>query len=281
MKRGSFAALFVVVALAVGSARADQRLILVGGGDRPLDAMQRFVDWAGGHDAKLLIISWATEYPAESLAYFHEQIDPLHPASIEQAPTQPLTAESRATFLAQLARATGVFFTGGDQARIMDVLEDRSLADALRARYEAGIVFGGTSAGTAIMSQMMITGNGDFTVIDASKVEVRPGLGLLRGVIVDQHFIARQRENRLFGLLLAHRDELGVGIDEDTALVVTEGRYAEVVGASHVMIVDPAERDGALVVMLLSPGNRYDLRTRRQLSAEPHGKSSTRKGKAE
>src|SRR6185369_8551036 len=96
MKRGSFAALFVVVALAVGSARADQRLILVGGGDRPLDAMQRFVDWAGGHDAKLLIISWATEYPAESLAYFHEQIDPLHPASIEQAPTQPLTAESRA-----------------------------------------------------------------------------------------------------------------------------------------------------------------------------------------
>lgn len=234
--------------------------------------MRQFVDWAGGRSARLLVISWATESPAESLDYFKEQVDPLGPASIEQAPTQPLTTASRATFLEQLARSTGVFFTGGDQVRIMDVLADRPLADALRARYEAGIVFGGTSAGTAIMSPTMITGNGDFTVIDASKVETRPGLGLLTGVIVDQHFIARQRENRLFGLLLRSPGELGVGIDEDTALVVVDGRHAEVVGARHVMIVDAAERRGALVVLLLEPGTRYDLKQRRVEHVATEGK---------
>ncbi len=92
----------------------------------------------------------------------------------------------------------------------------------MRTRHAEGVVFGGTSAGAAVMSLRMITGEGDFTVIDGDQVEVRAGLGLLPGVIVDQHFVKRQRENRLFGLVLKHPDERGVGIDEGTALLVDE-----------------------------------------------------------
>jgi cyanophycinase len=256
------------ICLFVVSAGARERLVLVGGGERPAAAMSRFVEWAGGPNAHLLVISWATDSPKVSFDDFSEQVAPLHPASIEQAPARPLTAEGRAAFLAQLEKATGVFFTGGDQVNIMDVLADAPLADALRARYRAGVVFGGSSAGTAIMSSVMITGNGNFDVIDANQVETRPGLGLLPGTIVDQHFIARKRQNRLFGLVLRHQDRLGVGVDEDTALLVVDNRYAEVVGAGRVITVDAQARSGALVLYLLEPGRKFDLRKRAPMGSK-------------
>jgi cyanophycinase len=104
----------------------------------------------------------------------------------------------------------------------------------------------------------MITGDGDFTVIDGDQVVVREGLGLLPGVIVDQHFVKRQRENRLFGLLLKHPEERGVGIDEDTAILVTGGRQAEVVGKGPVLLVDAVGTD-SLRVQLVRSGQSVDL----------------------
>ena len=258
----------IAVALACGTAIAGQRLVLIGGGDRPAGAMSRFVAWAGGAEARLLYVTWATAYQKESFDFFVEEVTPYRPAAVEASPDAPLTPESRARFLAQLERATGVFFSGGDQSRVMDVLADAPLADALRARYAAGVVFGGTSAGAAIMSPTMITGNGDFKVIDAAKVETRPGLGLLPGTIVDQHFIARQRQNRLFGLVLGNPEALGVGVDEDTALLVVDGRHAQVIGASYVTIVDARARSGALVLTMLEPGRRFDLHKRRVVGSK-------------
>jgi cyanophycinase len=121
----------------------------------------------------------------------------------------------------------------------------------------------------------MITGEGDFTVIDARKVETTEGLGLLpEDVIVDQHFIKRQRENRLFGLLLQDPKALGLGIDEDSALLVTDNRYAEVVGSSQMLMIDGRARKDALTVYLVRPGERIDLlkrRTkRRSVTAKPN-----------
>jgi cyanophycinase len=141
----------------------------------------------------------------------------------------------------------------------MDVLADPELLAAVRARFAAGVVFGGTSAGAAVMSARMITGEGDFTVIDGDAVEVRPGLGFVGGVIVDQHFVRRQRQNRLFGLVLKHPQERGVGIDEDTALLVTDGRHAEVVGRGPVVVVDAKGKD-RLEVTLVRSGSALDLR---------------------
>ena len=255
-------ALFCTVVFA-NAAFGQQRLVVVGGGKRPPEAMKRFVEWAGGNSANILVIPWATSEPESSFEYLRKDMAELGPHSIVLAPVAPFTEEKKSTFLAQLKDATGVFFTGGDQVKTMEVLKDGSLADALRRRYEKGVVFGGTSAGAAIMSTQMITGEGDFTVIDGGKVQTVVGLGLLPDdVIVDQHFIKRQRQNRLFGLILQSGRKYGIGIDEDTALLVIDNRFGEVVGARQVMTVIPAKRDGGLFVQLLKPGEWLDLRKR-------------------
>jgi cyanophycinase len=269
------AVLALVVVLGAGAAAlrgadpgAETRLVIIGGGDRPPEALARFVTWAGGREARVLVLSWASGEPKESCEAILEELSPHSPGEAACGPHATLDANGKAApldagrtkaALDALARATGVFFTGGDQARIMDVLADPELLAAVRARFAAGAVFGGTSAGAAVMSLRMITGEGDFTVLDGDKVETRPGLGLVEGVIVDQHFVKRQRENRLFGLVLKHPAERGVGIDEDTALLVSGGHRAEVVGKGPVMLVDATGPD-RLAITLLRTGQTTDLR---------------------
>jgi len=261
---------------AVGSGEAvappsKSRLVIVGGGERPRAAMARFVLWGGGPAARLLAVTWSSIEPKESCAALLAELRVHEPGLAECAPfarldaagkAGPLDADSRARFLGQLAAATAVFFSGGDQARIMDVLADAELLRAVRERHAQGVVFGGTSAGAAALSLRMIADDGDPTVIDGDQVVVREGLGLLPGVIVDQHFVKRQRENRLFGLVLKHPDELGVGIDEDTALLVTGGRYAEVVGKGPVVLVAATGQD-RLEVTIVRSGQSVDLQQRR------------------
>jgi cyanophycinase len=259
-----FSRTIVLLALLQFTAQAQERLVLIGGGARPHEALARFTEWAGGHErARILVIPWATEQPQAGYESVTKDFAPFDPLTLEMAPVAPLTEISKRKFLNQLQDATAVFFTGGDQVRIMNVLKDEELLRALREKYHAGTVFGGTSAGTAIMSQRMITGEGDFTVLDGTKVETREGLGLLpSNVIVDQHFIKRQRQNRLFGLILQYPEQLGLGIDEGTALLISDNRYGETVGASQVMVIDARAQKGALVVYLMKPGERIDLRRR-------------------
>jgi cyanophycinase len=147
----------------------------------------------------------------------------------------------------------------------MDVLQDDTLYGALRERYDAGVVFGGTSAGTAALSNPMMTGEADLKIIDGAKVGVRKGLGLLPNTILDQHFIKRQRENRLFGLILQNPALLGIGIDEDTALLVEDNRRAEIVGITQVMFIDAHQRKGAMLIHLLKAGESFDLKKRRTI----------------
>lgn len=260
---GVAAALLLI--LLFSQANGQKRLVIVGGGERPAAAMSKFVEWAGGAGrARILFIPWATSEPEASFKYFKESLAAFSAQEIETAPVAPLTEEKKDKFLSQLKAANGVFFGGGDQVRIMNVLKDKSLLEALRQRYATGAVFGGTSAGAAVMSGQMITGEGDFTVIDGSKVQTISGLGLLPDyIIIDQHFIKRQRENRLFGLILQNPEKFGIGIDESTALLVTDNRFAEVIGASQIMLVSAApRRKRTLTIYLAQPGERFDLRKR-------------------
>jgi len=264
LKIKRFALLSAMMILLFLQTNAQERLIIVGGGKRPEAAMAKFIEWAGKERAHILIIPWATSEPEASFQYLKKDLVIYNPKEIELAPIAPITEEKKTKFLNQLKNATGVFFTGGDQVKIMEVLKDESLFQNLKQRYDAGVVFGGTSAGAAIMSSQMITGEGDFTVIDGKKVQTSLGLGLLPDdVIVDQHFIKRQRQNRLFGLILQNREKFGIGIDEDTALVLIDNRYGEVVGARQIMTVNAQGRNGALIVHLLQPGEWFDIRKRK------------------
>lgn len=252
----------VILASSSFAAEPPRRLLLVGGGDTPAPAAERFVRWTGGKKARILVVAWSTDDPGAALEDARKD---FAPAAVELAVSS--TALSSPAFGAQLARATGIWFAGGDQVFHMAALNSNGGAplEAVRRRHRDGVPFGGTSAGTAVMSRIMLTGDGDFTAIGPDKVETNEGLGLLDGVILDQHFIKRGRQNRLFSLVLKHRDQLGLGIDEDTAAVVEDGR-AEVFGKGAVMVVRPqAGAEEALTIELVRPGQAYDLKSRSRL----------------
>ncbi|MFL5814230.1 MAG: cyanophycinase [Bdellovibrionia bacterium] len=239
----------------------NQHLLLVGGGNLPREAVTRFVSWAGGRQARILIITWATEVPDETYQDMVKDLSAEHPGGFLWSKSPPLTAAAKAEFVSMLQQATAVFFSGGDQKRIFDVIDDDHILYALQSRYLAGIPFAGTSAGTAVMSSVAIAG-GEFDVIDGRRVPIHRGLGLVQGVIVDQHFIRRSRENRLFGLVLLYPQYLGLGIDQDTSIAIENGRYGEVVGPGDVMLVKAQRVPGSLTVSLLLPGQRVDLHLR-------------------
>lgn len=141
----------------------------------------------------------------------------------------PVSRAEQNEFLAQLARATGVYFVGGTQSRITAAFELRDghkIKEALKIAYERGLPFAGTSAGTAIMSEAMINGNLENGVVPLAR-----GLGLLPpDVIVDQHFSQRSRAPRLLQAQRQSRALLALGVDEDTALVLRARRKASVLG---------------------------------------------------
>lgn len=179
--------------------------------------------------------------------------------------------------------ARGVFLTGGDQNRITAALLGTPAGEALTEVYRRGGVVGGTSAGTACMSDPMITGEGDFTKLAARGVERKRGLGLVPGVLLDQHFVARQRQNRLLASVLERPDLLGVGVDERTVLWVRPDGTFEVFGEGWVEVYDasaaairgaggpvgaPLAADGVRLHLLVA-GDRFDPARRVRLPALP------------
>ncbi len=269
--RRSLALAAIALALLAPSSRAQEttrHLLMIGGADRSPVAMQRFVSWAGGSNARILVVPYASTVPDEYAGQVAAELSKLSPAGIETAvSTDTLETRGASAFFDQLSRNTAVFFTGGDQTRLMGILKRYGLVETLRARYRAGMPFAGTSAGTAVMSDPMITGDGNFDVIDGAQVATAEGLGLLQGpYLVDQHFIKRSRENRLFGLVLKDHALLGIGIDESSALAVDDERDAEVLDAGDVMIVRaPNPGEEALSIEILRSGQKYDLKDRRRL----------------
>ncbi|MEA5257881.1 cyanophycinase [Arcicella aquatica] len=248
-----------IILLCSGFTYAQERLIIIGGGKRPADVLTKFVELSGKDQGEILIITWASGEQEASFQSIKKDISALSPIKVVHAPVSPLAVESKEVLLSQLKTAKGVFFTGGDQVRIMKVLEDESLFKAMHERYHKQIVFAGTSAGTAIMSEKMITGEGKLDVIDGSQVETKKGLGLLPNVIVDQHFVKRQRENRLMGLILQNPTLLGIGIDENTAVYVQDNKLAEVLGESQVLIFDTQQKKNEMKMYFLKKGDKFDL----------------------
>lgn len=255
--------LFILTGCA-SSPFAQQNLIMIGGGKRTEDVLRKIVELSGGESSKLLVITWATNLPNESFEAFKKDIEKVSKIALMSAPILPLNEQAKAEFLQQLKEATGIFFTGGSQNRVMEVLQDETLLKALQEKYNGGTLFAGTSAGTAIMSEIMLTGEGEFTVIDGKKVQTRKGIGLVKEAIVDQHFVKRSRQNRLLGLVLQYPKLLGIGIDEDTAFWLKDNRLGEILGDSQVIIFDAAKEP--MKFYLLRKGEKFDLKKRKKIN---------------
>jgi cyanophycinase len=199
-----------------------------------------------------------------------------HVYNLEIADRHEATLESK---LRILDDATAVFFTGGDQMKITSQIGDTPIFRRLQEIYDDGGLIAGTSAGAAVMSEtMMVTGGDGESHIVGDSVRMAPGLGFIGGVIVDQHFMERGRVGRLIGAVAQNPKNLGIGIDEDTAIVVERGNGFYVLGAGAVYVIDGSEvtysniAEEAMMKTLsiydvrmhvLSQGDRFDLLNRR------------------
>jgi cyanophycinase len=255
-------------------------LFIVGGGPQPPELVQRFVDLAGGKKAKIVVFAMASSDGKES---GEEKADDL----------RKLGADAHAYFIGpeeansdsmvkNMEGVTGVWFGGGDQVLLTKALLGTRVEKAIHARYAAGAVVGGTSAGAAVMSNPMLTGEerhvggvrppsdttSHYMTIARDNVELVPGFGMIDGALVDQHFLRRRRHNRLISAVLETSPHLGVGIDESTALIVHPDGHWSVLGESAASVYDarraaitkvgaPVLGESGLILSVLPAGSSY------------------------
>lgn len=256
-------------------------LVIIGGGDKTSYIMQKIVDLAGGRDAKIIIIPNASSEPKESAEYNVEEFKNLGCTSIDYIMFNREGADED-SIVEKLNGATGIFFSGGDQSYLTRDMLGTKLLDKVYEIYNNGGVISGTSAGAAVMSKLMITGNElinkdsteSFISIQKNNVEVKEGFGFIKSAFIDQHFIKRKRLNRSISIVLENPDLLGIGIDESTCIVVYPDETFEVLGENQVMIFDATNScdikqdknrnlGGHNIKMhLLISGDKFDLESR-------------------
>jgi len=260
-------------------------LFVIGGGSRSESMMKRFVELSKRFNSgKIIVFPMASSVPAE---VGPEQAEQLRQLGAENVECHILTREQalKEESAAVLNDAGGVFFSGGVQSRLTAVLIDTPVHKKLLQLYTEGAVIGGTSAGAAVMSEVMITGDEKreaeeghaFETLQADNVVTIRGFGFIQGAIIDQHFVRRKRHNRLISLVAENPKLLGIGIDESTAIIVGPDNTFEVVGERNVIVFDASRAkvkigpsqtiSGSNMIMhILQNGDRFDLKTRKVLS---------------
>ncbi len=259
-----------------------RQLVIIGGAeDKEGDSLilRDFVRRAGGTKAYIVIMTAATELPREVGENYIRVFERLGAENVRILDTETREDASSSTALEAINKSTGVFFTGGDQARITDILKGTEIDKAIHQRFSEGVVIAGTSAGAAVMPDKMIVEGDSQTNPRIETVEMGPGLGFLPGVVIDQHFSQRGRLGRLISALILEPAVLGFGIDENTAMVVTDNQI-EVIGEGAVTIVDESEatynnmgeilKDEPLAICgaklhILPHGFKFDLKTRQPI----------------
>ena len=255
------AALFASTAPAQQVGPANGSLIVAGGALSDPAVFARFVELAGGPSAPIVVIP--TAGGGESYDQFfrgRRAFEAAGATDITILHTYDRDVADTDEFAVPLREARGVWFTGGRQWRLADSYLDTKVHDALWGVLERGGVIGGSSAGASIQGSYLVRGDTRTNTIMMGDHEV--GLGFLKGVGIDQHLLMRNRQFDLIEVIRAKPDLLGIGIDENTAIVVQGDRF-EVVGQSYAVIYDAnATLDGGGLFYFLAPGDRYDMATR-------------------
>ena len=223
-------------------------LVIIGGGDKPSYIMQKIVDFAGGPNSKIIVIPNASSDPIGSAEYNVEEFKNLGCTNVDYILFSREEANDH-SLVEKLTGATGIFFSGGDQAFLTRDMLGTKLLDKVYEIYNNGGVISGTSAGAAVMSELMITGNelinkdttDIFISIQKNNVEVREGFGFVKTAFIDQHFIKRKRLNRSISIVLENPALLGIGIDESTCIIVNPDENFEVLGENQVIVFDGSE----------------------------------------
>jgi len=217
------------------------KLVIIGGAeDKEKDCviLKEVVKMCGEEKARMVIITTATEKPHEVGREYEYIFGKLGIRDIRILNIQNREHANDDRSVETILDATGVFFTGGDQLRITSLLGGTKVYQALHTALEQGVIIIGTSAGASVMSDnMIVEGYGDDSP-KKNTVNMAPGMGLIEEVVIDQHFAQRGRIGRLLGAIAQNPYVLGIGIDEDTAIVVEPQETLKVIGSQTVMIID-------------------------------------------
>ena len=254
-------------------------LVIIGGGKRPDYIIEKIVQLSGGEDAEIVIVPFASSQPEETALYQKRQFQEYNPKRVDIILKTETSVDSDINLM-KFTTATGIFFSGGDQRRLQKILTGTEVLAKIKSIYRNGGLISGTSAGAAVMSKIMITGdellNKDstrsFISIQEGNIDTGEGFGFINDAIIDQHFIKRKRYNRLISLVLEHPELLGIGIDESTAIWVKPDSTFEVLGESSVVVLDASGSKNIqtdedmnisgdrLKMHIMQSGQMYDLR---------------------
>lgn len=221
---------------------AHGQLFIIGGAeDKNGDCkiLREFVRRSGGMQARIVVMTVATGYPKEVGEKYTAIFEQLGVESVKVVDTAERNDAHDDAALNAIRNATGVFFTGGNQARITGLLKDTPLEALLHQCFAKGLIIAGTSAGAAMMPDVMIVDGEGETTPRMNVVTMAQGMGFLPGVVIDQHFAERGRLGRLVAALSQQPAVLGFGIDEDTAIAIN-GNELEVIGTGAVTVMDVA-----------------------------------------
>lgn len=273
------------------------RLVAIGGGDiREGDAplLKEFIKLAKGPRARVVVMTVATDEPAAAAAEYKSAFKRLGVDDVRAVDVSSRADTLKPEALEAVEQATGLFFTGGDQLHITSLVGGTEMQRVIARRYERGLVIGGTSAGAAMMSNSMILGGEPDESPRVGAVEIGPGMDLIVGAVIDTHFSQRGRFGRLLTAVAHYPQDLGLGLDERTAMIVS-GREFEVAGEGAVTVIDggaitytslPYSGKGdslslyGVRVHVLAAGARFDL-SKREPIVERDDDAPKKKGKAD
>lgn len=216
-------------------------LIAAGGGlddEKDMAVFRRILAEARGLDSKVHVISTATRIPVQTEAGYRKTFNALGIPDISVSFVNSRAEAKDPARAASLADADLIFFTGGDQLRLTSILGGTPFMDAVYKRHEEGAVVAGTSAGAAAMSDLMVYNGESEVAMHKGEVSFTTGFGFVSRAVIDTHFSQRGRLPRLFNVVATNPVNIGVGLDEDTAVIIRDRNRMEVIGSGTVTIVD-------------------------------------------
>ncbi|GHF44453.1 cyanophycinase [Deinococcus metalli] len=263
-------------------------LIVIGGHEDKTDGktiLKEVARMVG--DGRLVVTTVASHQPEGYFEEYQRTFQDLGVKDVVELAIAERAEARQESRLDLLDGARGIFFTGGDQLRITSQLGDTPIYSRVQQLYEEGGVVAGTSAGASVMSDVMLVSGESDESHRIGELQMAPGLGLIHGVVIDQHFAERGRMGRLLGAVAKNPRYVGIGIDENTAVVVEGGELLRVLGSGAVYVIDgatvtssniaDAKQDCTLSIYdvrlhVLSQGDGFDLGRREPMDADQLGK---------
>lgn len=263
-------------------------LIPIGGNEKKSpnsEIFREMVELAGGAKARIVVVPTASEEPGQRAQDYKELFSAFSPESIQTVHIGERTDAGSAELIKIIEETSLFMFAGGDQLRLSSLIGGTPLHRALIDRYRSGgCVVAGTSAGAAVIPESMIFQNNRFRLFRKGGIEMTKGLGLIQDTIFDTHFIQRFRISRLVHAVATNPAMLGLGIEENTGLLIEDETKAKVLGTGTVIVVDGSEieinhigyadnrQPFALTNVgysMLTPGVVFDLKKRTVIDPGP------------